>query len=220
MTTVLLKAIRHNKPFSFETSKEKRNRIIILYEPFPTAMMVFRCIKLSVLLLTFFLAMECAKIGNAKVISGHTIATSLLGQPIQLRSKNLKNHYIRHRNFELWVDPYSDTELYQLDSTFYPVIGFSGHGVSLRSENYYTRYIRHKGRVCFINPPDGSALYAKDASWIVRPGLADKNGISFESVNFPHYFLRHKHYRVRIDKNDGSQLFRDDATYYVESPQY
>jgi Alpha-L-arabinofuranosidase B (ABFB) domain len=35
------------------------------------------------------------------------------------RSENINGHYIRHRNFELFIDPRSDDELFRNDATFF-----------------------------------------------------------------------------------------------------
>ena len=139
---------------------------------------------------------------------------SLLGNRFRFKSKNYPKRYIRHKGFQLWVDPYSSHGLYQLDSSFDIVPGLAGVGVSFRSLNYPNHFIRHSGFKCYIHRSDGKPLFRNDATFIPRVGLADPKGISFESVNYPGHFIRHKGFRVRIDRVDGSQLFRLDATWF------
>ena len=40
---------------------------------------------------------------------------------MSFRSFNFPDRYIRHRNFELWLDPFENTSLYRDDATFFMV---------------------------------------------------------------------------------------------------
>ena len=134
-------------------------------------------------------------------------------------SKNFRNEFWRHRNYELWKDVQNSSKLYQLDASFDIVPGLCGVGISFRSVNYPAHFIRHSGGKCFIAKASESndiELFKKDASWIPHEGIADPQGpaVSFESVNYPGEYIRHSGGRVRKDQNDASHLFYEDATWY------
>ncbi|MCK2240694.1 MULTISPECIES: AbfB domain-containing protein [unclassified Crossiella] len=76
-------------------------------------------------------------------------------------------------------------------------------------------FARHEFGFGTISPVDGNspALAKEDATWIVRPGLADRFCYSLESVNVPGRYLRHQEHRVKIDANDESDVFAKDATW-------
>ena len=139
---------------------------------------------------------------------------SLLGKRFRFESKNFKNHYFRHRGYQMWKDGYSSSGLYQLDSSFDIVPGLAGVGVSFRSVNYPNYFIRHYRYKCYIHRSDGKQLFRNEATFIPRVGLADPRGVSFESVNLPGFFIRHRSSRVQINRIDGSRLFRLDATWF------
>ena len=42
-------------------------------------------------------------------------------ESMSFRSFNFPNRYIRHRNFDLWLDPYENTPLFRDDATFFMV---------------------------------------------------------------------------------------------------
>jgi Alpha-L-arabinofuranosidase B (ABFB) domain len=60
---------------------------------------------------------------------------------------------------------------------------------------------------------DSSDTSRGDATWIVRPGLADRLCISFESADDPGYYLRHFDFELYLDQDDGSGQFALDATF-------
>lgn len=131
-------------------------------------------------------------------------------------SKNFRNEFWRHRNYELWKDVQDSSRLYQLDASFDIIPGLCGVGISFRSVNYPAHFIRHSGGECFIAKASDNdiELFKKDASWIPHEGIADPQGVSFESVNYPGEYIRHSGGRVRKDQNDASDLFYEDATWY------
>ena len=48
---------------------------------------------------------------------------------VRFESINLPNHFIRHRNYECWLDPfgeYGGEDLFNADSAFHVVDGLSG----------------------------------------------------------------------------------------------
>ena len=139
----------------------------------------------------------------------------LLGKTLRFKSKNFPNRYIRHRNLEMWLDQWQNSNLYKLDSAFDMVPGLAGHGISFRSKNYPAYFLRHRGYKCFIHKSDGSDLFKKDATWMPEYGLVNSGPwtVSFQSYNFPGYYMRHSGFRVRIDPNVNTQLFKKDASW-------
>jgi hypothetical protein len=75
--------------------------------------------------------------------------------------------------------------------------------------------LRHReGRVVVSPLTKTSPLEDKrDATWIVRPGLAERSGVSLESKNFPGGYLRHQYGAVYQQQNDGTEQFALDATF-------
>ena len=138
---------------------------------------------------------------------------TLIGQSVQFESKNYPGRFIRHRGFQLWLDQYKRTSLFNLDSNFDIVPGLAGVGISFRSRNYPNRYIRHRGFQCFLDSYTNTGLYKDDASWRVHGGLASSGCVSFESVNYPGRYIRHSGFRVRVDPKIKTALFREDATW-------
>jgi hypothetical protein len=53
----------------------------------------------------------------------------------------------------------------------------------------------------------------QDATWIVRPGLADRSCLSLESKNYLGGYLRHYDGAVYQQTNDGTEQFALDATF-------
>ena len=143
------------------------------------------------------------------------IFSEIVYQKIRLESKNYPGYFLRHRNYEMWLDKKDSSQLYDLDSSFQVVSGLNGEGVSFRSKNYPDHYVRHRGYKCYINKSDGSSLFKKDATWIPRASLAGDGTTSFESSNYPDYYMRHSGYRLRIDKNDHSDIFKKDASWEI-----
>lgn len=77
------------------------------------------------------------------------------------------------------------------------------------------RYIRHKDFQAVVSKITTSSTRAdkSDATWIIRPGLADRLCVSFESKNIPGRYLRHSELRLVLQPPDGTKLFREDATF-------
>ena len=114
-----------------------------------------------------------------------------IGQ-ISLNSYNYPNHNIRHRNYQLWIDPLEQRQLYKQDATWEIVKGLYGKDtVSIRSSGKYsTYYARHGNFTLQISPNSNEELFKKDASFYERPSLiGDSNYVSFESVNYPGHYI-------------------------------
>ena len=140
--------------------------------------------------------------------------SNLIGKTFRFTSKNYPGYYMRHRNYEMWLDHQGTSNLYRLDSSFKIVPGLIGQGISFQSKNYPGHYIRHSGFLCYIHKSDGSTLFKKDASWLPVLGLADSLGYTFQSYNYPGYYLRHQGYRIKISHFLNTALYRNDATWY------
>jgi hypothetical protein len=133
---------------------------------------------------------------------------------ISFESPNYAGRFIRHKNFQLWIDPDDGSDLFKQDASFHPrPRPYNETLVSFESVNFPGYFIRHKNFQLWIDPDDGSDLFKQDASFRQRPGLADGTLVSFESVNFPGYFIRHKNFQLWIDPDDGSDLFKQDASF-------
>ena len=139
---------------------------------------------------------------------------NLLGKRIRFQSHNFPHHYIRHRSYELWIDPYQNNEDYKLHVEYDIVPGLSGVGISFRSKNFPNYYIRHHKYLGFIHCYQNNQQYKEEASWIPREGLADPRKVSFESVRLPGVYLRHQGYRLKVHRITGQDLYRKDATWY------
>lgn len=155
-------------------------------------------------------------------------------QPVDIstrfRSWNYRDRFVRHRNFQVELDPvsYSSSELDQLDATFLVREGLEPYGgvsFEARNPNLKGYFLRHQDfrLVLHKRPPSGSpelALFRKDATWQRVPGRADRSNPdyqSFVSVNFPRRFIRHRNFHLFLDEIDeAKQLDRDDATFIVE----
>jgi len=138
----------------------------------------------------------------------------LLNHCYSFESQNYRGNYIRHRNFELWKDPFNNSDLYQKDSTFKMVPALNGVGgqVSFMSINYKGRYLRH-ARLGFIHSCGVSDNRCKrNASFKVIKGLSGKYTVSLKSGRGS-FFFRHQGHRMKMHKYKAQQLYRDDASF-------
>ncbi|XID90490.1 AbfB domain-containing protein [Paenibacillaceae bacterium WGS1546] len=77
-------------------------------------------------------------------------------------------HFLRHRDGQIWLDPYADTELYKNDATWHIRTGFSSEwAASIESYNITGTYMRHRNGVLEISPVS-SALDRADATFYVK----------------------------------------------------
>ncbi|MBV9382409.1 MAG: AbfB domain-containing protein [Streptosporangiaceae bacterium] len=92
---------------------------------------------------------------------------------VSFESANDPGQYLRHSDFELYLDPDDGSSLFAHDATFCPRRGNSGQGYSFQSVNYPYKYIRHYDYVVYIgsdggwNPWDTPALWPNDTTWLV-----------------------------------------------------
>jgi hypothetical protein len=92
---------------------------------------------------------------------------------VSFKSANGSGDYIRHYDFELYLEPNDGTTQFALDATFCPRAGNSGSNYSFMSYNYSYKYIRHYDYVGYIasdggsNTWDASSLWDEDSTWAV-----------------------------------------------------
>ena len=84
--------------------------------------------------------------------------------------------YLRHSNFQLYLNANDGTSLFAEDATFCPQTGMNGQGNSFVSYNYPTRDIRHYNNNVYIasnggtHTFDSATLWTDDVSWVVSTG--------------------------------------------------
>lgn len=92
---------------------------------------------------------------------------------VSFESKNTAGSYLRHQNYQLYLNANDGTSLFASDATFCPQAGSNGQGFSFASANYSTRYIRHYNNSVYIasnggsNTFDSATLWSDDVSWAV-----------------------------------------------------
>jgi hypothetical protein len=92
---------------------------------------------------------------------------------VSFKSANGSGDYIRHSNFQLFLEPNDGTSLFALDATFCPRAGNSGSNYSFMSYNYSYKYIRHFNFIGYVasdggsNAWDASSLWYEDTTWAV-----------------------------------------------------
>lgn len=87
--------------------------------------------------------------------------------------------------------------------------------ISLTSANYGMYSIRHQSFRGKISQLSTGSTDRQDATFIIRPGLADRRGgtVSLESINFPGYYLRHRNFQVWLDPYRSDSQYKLDATF-------
>ncbi|MFE0464510.1 alpha-L-arabinofuranosidase B [Kitasatospora sp. NPDC058965] len=94
---------------------------------------------------------------------------------LSFESANSAGHYLRHFDFELYLDPNDGTSQFAQDATFCPGGGNSGKGYSFQSANYPDKYLRHYAYTGYLasfggsNAWDATGLWNDDTSWLVDP---------------------------------------------------
>jgi hypothetical protein len=93
---------------------------------------------------------------------------------ISFESANDPGQYLRHFEFELYLEPNDGSSQFAQDATFCPRPGNSGKGYSFQSVNYTAKYIRHFDYAVYIasdggsNPWDGNvSIWPDDTTWLV-----------------------------------------------------
>jgi len=100
------------------------------------------------------------------------------GSCVSFESANRSGQYLRHSNFQVYLQSSDGSTQFAQDATFCPQTGNSGQGSSLQSANYPARYLRHYSFTAYIasnggsNTFDSTNLWADDTSWLVGPAWA------------------------------------------------
>ncbi|MEV8443944.1 glycoside hydrolase family 43 protein [Actinosynnema sp. NPDC051121] len=145
-------------------------------------------------------------------------STSVATGRRSLRSANVADRYVRHRDNLAYVEPIS-TATDRADATFTVVAGLAnGNCYSFESVNFPGRYLRHNNMRLVLNANDGSAVFRADATFCGRTGLAGGGTTSFESFNFPGRYLRHYNYEMRLDPRATDATYAGDASFTVTAP--
>jgi beta-lactam-binding protein with PASTA domain len=129
-------------------------------------------------------------------------------QSVSFRSVNFPDHYLRHRNFELYLEPRNSPNL-AADATFSRV----EVPMQLRSMNYPDRFVRHRNQLGELTPKDASA---EDFRFLIVP--RGEGRVALRSVNFPDRCLRNRDFRIRLEgpNGNGDTLFEQDTTFLLE----
>ncbi|GAA0554149.1 family 43 glycosylhydrolase [Actinomadura livida] len=77
---------------------------------------------------------------------------------VSLESANYPGHYLRHRNYELWVDRDDASALFRADSSFRQRSGLAdAAGISLEAVNFAGRYVRQRSSLLYLETADSAA---------------------------------------------------------------
>jgi len=109
------------------------------------------------------------KIQQGTFQQGHFRIVPGLADPscFSIESIEFPNHFFRHRNYEIWLDPFDGSELGRKDATFRLVQGLADFDAySFESINFPGHFIRHQDYVMFIHRNDGTPLFAADATFV------------------------------------------------------
>jgi hypothetical protein len=94
------------------------------------------------------------------------------GSCVSFESANKSGQYLRHYNFQLYLNGNDGSSQFAQDATFCPQPGNNGQGYSFQSANYSSKYIRHYAYNVYIasnggsNAWDSSNLWSDDTSWL------------------------------------------------------
>jgi non-reducing end alpha-L-arabinofuranosidase len=92
---------------------------------------------------------------------------------VSFESANDSGQYLRHSNFELYLNTNDGSSQFAQDATFCSQPGNSGRGVSLESWNFPSKFIRHYNFTVYIagnggsNAWDTGNLWSQDTSWLL-----------------------------------------------------
>nr|WP_307082766.1 AbfB domain-containing protein [Streptomyces canus] len=93
----------------------------------------------------------------------HRVVSGLSGtDTVSLESVNFPGHYLRHKNFEVWLEKSDGTTTFKNDASFTQRADLSdtAAGVSFESYNYPGRYIRHHNYLLYVQPAGTTAAKA------------------------------------------------------------
>ncbi len=80
------------------------------------------------------------------------IVTGLAGSgTVSLESANFPGYFLRHKNFEVWVERNDGSSVFRSDASFLRRAGLAdAAGVSFESYNFAGRYIRHSNSLLYV----------------------------------------------------------------------
>ncbi|MGP4022464.1 family 43 glycosylhydrolase [Actinomadura sp. 3N407] len=77
---------------------------------------------------------------------------------VSLESANYPGHYLRHRDFEMWVERDDATTLFEADASFRRRPGLADPaGISLESVNFAGRHVRRRSSLLYLEAADSTA---------------------------------------------------------------
>ncbi|AUY53522.1 alpha-L-arabinofuranosidase B [Streptomyces sp. CB01881] len=92
---------------------------------------------------------------------------------VSFESTNNPGQFLRHFDYQLYVNTDNGAGSFAQDATFCPTKGNSGTGTSFQSVNFPTKYLRHYNYTAYIagnggsNSWDSTTSWAADTSWTV-----------------------------------------------------
>ncbi|QFZ21735.1 family 43 glycosylhydrolase [Saccharothrix syringae] len=87
---------------------------------------------------------------------------------VSLESTNFPGYYLRHRNYELWVERNDGSAVFRADASFTRRAGLAdASAVSFESSNFPGRYLRHNGTVVNLEAVSDAAGRA-DATFVLE----------------------------------------------------
>ncbi|TDC42179.1 AbfB domain-containing protein [Micromonospora sp. KC213] len=92
---------------------------------------------------------------TAPADSQFRIVTGLAGTgTVSLESTSNPGYYLRHKNYEIWVERNDGSTLYRNDASFFRPAGLADStGVSFESFNFAGRYLRHDEQLLYVQVP-------------------------------------------------------------------
>ncbi|KAF7308705.1 Glycoside hydrolase family 54 protein [Mycena chlorophos] len=117
----------------------------------------------------------------AKLTASWNVVSPLASEAtgcISLQSRDTTGSYIRHQNFQLFLDANDGSQQFHEDATFCPQTGLNGQGNTFRPWGYPARNIRHFDFIAYIASDGGvqtfdtTSTYNDDASFVVSAAWA------------------------------------------------
>ncbi len=112
----------------------------------------------------------------------------LAGEGVSFQSINLPDNYLRHRNGEVWLDVFENTNSFKGDATFYQEDGLAHFSmVSFRSYNMPNHYIRHRTNLLYVETLSDN-LGRTDATFLIKksPTTSSALGLNDDEMIFLH----------------------------------
>jgi hypothetical protein len=91
---------------------------------------------------------------------------------VSFESRTTSGNFLRHQNYQLYLNANDGSSLFAQDATFCPQSGRNGQGTSFASSNFPSRFIRHYNNLVYIagnggtNAFDSATSWSDDVSWV------------------------------------------------------